>query len=150
MNEMTQAAIEQLKSNGLRITQLRIDLIDFILSSTDHWTIQEMVDRVQKQMPKVGVATVYRTVNLLVDERFVTRTMLEDGTARFETTPEEHHDHMTCVICGKIVEFENQQIEKLQEKVAKELGFKLTDHRMELYGECLDPKRCKKRVKPKP
>lgn len=148
MKTETNQAIEQLKESGLRITQLRRQLIDFILDQSGHWSMQDMVEKVQSKMPKVGVATVYRTVNLLVDEKLVTKTMLDDGYARFEVTPEDHHDHMTCLSCGKIFEFENEQIEKLQMKVAKKLGFELADHRMELYGNCLDAK-CKNRSRSK-
>lgn len=146
MKEETTDAIEHLREQGLRITQLRRELIDFILSQSGHWSMQEMVENVQAKMPSVGVATVYRTVNLLVEEHFVSKTMVEDGYARFEVTPEDHHDHMTCVTCGKIFEFENEQIERLQNKVAKDLGFELADHRMELFGNCLDEK-CKHRPK---
>lgn len=99
-----------------------------------------MVDRVKLALPRVGVATVYRTVKLLVEEGRLTRTMTESGLARFEVTTRDHHDHLSCVVCGKIVEFENSQIERLQEKIAREFGMRLTHHRMELFGECMDPK----------
>ncbi len=133
--------LEGLKSKGLRLTKVRKELIEYILGIKDHWTIQELGERVSKELPRIGIATVYRTVNLLVEEGSLTRTITDSGIARFEVTPKSHHDHLSCVGCGKIVEFENDQIERLQEKIAQENGFKLTDHRMELFGEC---KECQK------
>jgi len=128
--------LEGLKSKGLRLTKVRKDLIEYILKTKDHWTIQDLGDRVSKELPRIGIATVYRTVNLLVEEGSITRTITDSGIARFEVTPKSHHDHLSCLSCGKIVEFENEQIERLQEQIAHENGFKLTDHRMELFGEC--------------
>lgn len=140
-----QTTLEKLRDRGMRITKIRRELVDYILGTKDHWTIQDLAERLQTDMPSVGIATIYRTVNLLVDEGAVTRTIVDHGPARFEVTPEEHHDHLSCVICGKIVEFENDQIEKLQEKIAEEHGFVLKDHRMELFGECRDCLRRKKK-----
>ncbi len=100
-----------------------------------------MAEAVSKDLPGVGIATVYRTVNILVEEGLITKSLVDRSSARFEVTPNEHHDHLSCVICGKIVEFENDQIERLQEKIAEQHGFSLTNHRMELFGEC---KECRK------
>jgi len=138
--------LQGLKSKGRRLTKVRRELIEYILSIKDHWTIQDLGDRVAKEHPSIGIATVYRTVNLLVEEGSITRTVTDSGVARFEVTPKSHHDHLSCVRCGKIVEFENDQIEKLQEKIARENGFKLTDHRMELFGECKDCQKPRRRA----
>lgn len=135
----------KLKERGFRLTKLREQLIDFILRTKGHWTIKSLSDDAMSAIPKVGIATIYRTVNLLVEEGFLTRTILETGIARFEVTPTDHHDHLTCTLCGHIVEFENEKIEELQKKIAKRFGFVLTDHRMELYGECVDRSSCQKR-----
>jgi Fur family ferric uptake transcriptional regulator len=137
--------LEKLKSRGLRITKVRRQLVEYILDKNDHWSIQDLAESAMKDLPGVGIATIYRTVNLLVETGSLTRTIVDRGLARFEVTPQEHHDHLSCVLCGKIVEFENAQIEKLQEKIAEDFGFKLTDHRMELFGECKD---CRKSRRP--
>lgn len=129
-------AVDKLRDRGMRITSQRRKLIDFILSQDDHWTIQELAEKLKKRMPKLGIATIYRTVNLLVEEGSLSRTQVGTDAARYEITPEVHHDHLTCVSCDKILEFENEEIERLQEKISKKLGFKLVDHTMELYGEC--------------
>ena len=140
-------AYKQLKLQGFRLTQIRKDLVKFILGRKSHWTIQSVATQAKKSLPKVGIATVYRTVNLLQQQGYLTETYSGSGSARYEVTPEEHHDHLTCIICGKIVEFENAEIEQLQETVAKNLGFELVDHRMELYGKCPRCKEKGKRVK---
>jgi Fur family transcriptional regulator, ferric uptake regulator len=133
-----------LKSRGMRITKVRKQLVEYILNQHEHWSVQDLAEAAQRDLPGVGIATIYRTVNLLVAEGSLTRTIVDRGLARFEVTPSEHHDHLSCVLCGKIVEFENAQIEKLQEKIAEELGFKLTDHRMELFGECKDCRKARR------
>lgn len=147
MHSESKKALDKLKSRGFRLTKLRKQLIDFILQRQGHWTIQELAEEAKKSLPSVGIATVYRTVNLLVEEGALTRTLLETGIARFEVTPQEHHDHLTCLKCGRIVEFENEQIEDLQKKIAKKLGFHLKDHLMELYGECIDEAACQRRAR---
>lgn len=137
-------AIESLREKGHRVTHLREVLIDFLLQEKGHWHIQDMAERLMKKYPSLGIATVYRTVNLLVEEGFLTKTEMGTGPARYEVTPDEHHDHLTCVDCGLIVEFENDKIEELQMKISKELGFELVDHTLELYGHCPNPKTCTK------
>ncbi|PIR22565.1 MAG: transcriptional repressor [Deltaproteobacteria bacterium CG11_big_fil_rev_8_21_14_0_20_45_16] len=137
--------LNELRSRGMRITKAREDLIHFILKTSGHWHIQDLAIKAKKHLPNIGIATVYRTVNLLVEAGFVTKSEVGHGPARFEVTAAEHHDHLTCLDCGNIFEFENDQIESLQEKTAKKLGFKLQDHKMELYGHCLKPETCSHR-----
>lgn len=141
-------AIEKLKKDGMRITQSREALIEFILKQKGHWNIQSVSEKVQRKHPKIGIATIYRTINLLVDEGFLNKTEMGAGPARFEVTSADHHDHLTCLDCGLIVEFENNKIEELQRKVAKELGFELVDHTMELYGKCPAAPNCKRKASP--
>ncbi len=86
--------------------------------------------------PHLGIATVYRTLKLFAEKGLVDRHDFGDGRARYEVTPEVHHDHLICVRCGKVVEFTRERIEELQEEVAREEGFELLDHRLELYGLC--------------
>lgn len=134
----------ELKSQGLRLTKVRKDLIKYILNRQGHWTVQQLATDATKAVKGVGIATVYRTVGLLQKQGVVNETRIGAQSTRYEVQPEHHHDHLTCVDCGKIFEFENEEIEALQELVAKRLGFKLKDHRMELFGECVRTD-CKKK-----
>jgi Fur family ferric uptake transcriptional regulator len=135
---------EELKAQGLRMTDVRRNLIKYILARKGHWTIQQLSRDVAKSIRGVGVATVYRTVALLQKQGVLTETHIGPQSTRYEIQPENHHDHLNCLQCGKIFEFENEEIEALQEIVAKRLGFKLKDHRMELFGDC-QRSECKKR-----
>lgn len=146
MSDVKKDTIQKIRKKGMRMTSLRKQLVDFILSQAGHWTIQDLTNKTKKSVPGVGVATVYRTVNLLVEEGALTRTVVGTGAARYEVAPETHHDHLTCLQCGEIFEFHDPKIEELQEKIAKKLGFTLVDHQMELFGECRD-KNCKNRKK---
>lgn len=137
--------LARLKEKGMRITSLREELVGFILKQDGHWHIQDLAEKIMSEIDGTGIATIYRTVNLLVDEGFLTKTEVGLGPARFEVSSDEHHDHLTCLDCGAILEFENEKIEKLQHQVANELGFELRDHTMELYANCLNPKGCKRR-----
>ncbi|MDB5037843.1 MAG: transcriptional regulator [Bacteriovoracaceae bacterium] len=128
--------LSRLKSGGYRLTKIRKSLVQFILNKKGHWTIQDLVNDAKHLIPKLGVATLYRTVSLLHKENLLTETRLGGASARYEVSTQEHHDHLTCVSCGEIFEFENDRIEELQRQIAKKLGFKLIDHRMELFGEC--------------
>lgn len=139
-------AIEALKNKGFRMTQIRETLIGFLMDQKGHWHVQDMGERVTKKYPNIGIATVYRTVNLLADEGFLTKTDMGTGPARYEVMPQDHHDHLTCLDCGLIFEFENEKIEELQKKVSSQLGFKLANHTMELYGHCKDLPDCKKKA----
>jgi len=146
MTDSNQGTLQGMRKKGLRVTRLRKQLIEFILSQAGHWTIQSLSSKAKKTVPGVGIATVYRTVNLLVEEGALTRTVTGQGSARYEVTPEKHHDHLTCLECGEIFEFADPKIEELQEKIAKKMGFSLVDHQMELFGECKN-KRCRHRRK---
>jgi Fur family ferric uptake transcriptional regulator len=125
-----------LKKSGYRLTKARKNRINFILQKKGHWTIQDLGDDIRKKLPKVGIATLYRTVSLLLKQSLVVETRFGGASARYEVS-HHHHDHLTCVTCGEIFEFENDEIEKLQSDIAKKLGFRLADHRMELFGECV-------------
>lgn len=125
-----------LADNGLNTTQQRELIVDQFLRCKDHVSIEEVLARVKKKNPKVGYATVYRTLKLLVEAGLATQRQFGDGQARFEIAG-AHHDHLICTKCGLILEFEDEEIEKLQDAVAKRLGgFKLQRHKHELYGLC--------------
>lgn len=100
----------------------------------DHPDVEEVYRRASKIDSKISLATVYRTLRLFEGEHFLERHDFRDGRSRYERIPERHHDHLIDLETGKVVEFENAQIEELQRTVAKSLGYRLVDHRLELYG----------------
>lgn len=132
-----------LHEKGLKSTRQRNDIVIFFLQKDKHFTVEELYREIQKNDPKIGYATVYRTLKLLVKAKLAVEHQFgEGGIIRFEPVHKgEHHDHLICLKCGKIIEFKNDQIEQLQRKVAREYNFKLTDHQLVLYGYCSE---CKK------
>ncbi len=132
---------KMIRSMGLKITDQRMLIIGCLhdheaKSGERHVTAQELYERVVKKDASVGFATVYRFLRDLANKSFVTEVRLGGQASRYELTTQEHHDHLSCTKCGKIVEFENKKIEKLQVQVAEYFGFVLTNHILELYGLC--------------
>lgn len=130
-----------IRSMGLKITDQRLLIINCLhdseaKSGERHVTAQELYERVSKKDSSIGFATVYRFLRDLANKQFVTEVRMGGQASRYELTTKEHHDHLTCTQCGKICEFENKKIEKLQVQVAEYFGFKLTNHILELYGIC--------------
>lgn len=125
-----------IRSLNLKVTHQRLAILRCLHEGRRHVTAQELFEKVVARHPEIGFATVYRFLRTLTEGRFVTEVRMGGLPARYELTPKGHHDHLTCVKCGKIVEFENRTIESLQEKVAKRFGFELTHHILELYGVC--------------
>lgn len=130
-----------IRSMGLKVTAQRLLIINClheseIKSGERHVTAQELYERVVKKDTSVGFATVYRFLRDLADNNFVTEVRMGAQASRYELSTKEHHDHLTCTKCRKIVEFENKKIEKLQLQVAEYFGFVLTGHILELYGLC--------------
>lgn len=121
---------------NLKVTHQRLAILKSLHDGRRHITAQELFEKVTVKNPEIGFATVYRFLRTLTEGHFVTEVRMGGLPARYELTPKRHHDHLTCVTCGKIVEFENRTIETLQEKVAKQFGFHLTHHILELYGVC--------------
>ena len=121
---------------NLKVTSQRLLILHALCEGRRHITAQELFEKVVKKDDSVGFATVYRFLRHMADQRFVTEVRMGGMPARYELTPKKHHDHLTCSTCGVIVEFENRTIETLQEKVAKQFGFALTHHLLELYGIC--------------
>lgn len=127
---------EYLADNGLNTTQQRELIVDQFLRCHDHVSIDELLAKVRKRNRKIGYATVYRTLKLLVDSGVAMQRQFGDGQSRFEVAG-EHHDHLICVKCGLIMEFEDDDIEQMQDRIAKRLGnFKVVRHRHELYALC--------------
>ena len=98
------------------------------------FTSDELHRRLAKKHPNIGIATVYRTIKLFEENNIIEKHEFKDGRFRYEEVPEEHHDHLIDIKSGKVIEFQNEAIEELQRKIAEELGYKLVDHRLELYG----------------
>lgn len=123
---------------GLRMTGQRRVIARVLSQSHDHPDAEELHRRAAEIDPHISIATVYRTVRLLEEAGILERHDFRDGRSRFEEVPDEHHDHLIDVQSGKVIEFHNDQIEELQRMVAEKLGYKLVDHRLELYGVPID------------
>ncbi|ACM25295.1 transcriptional repressor [Agrobacterium rhizogenes] len=119
---------------GMRMTEQRKVIARIIESSEDHPDVEELYRRSVKVDAKISISTVYRTVKLFEDAGLLARHDFRDGRSRYETVPEEHHDHLIDLKSGEVIEFHSPEIEALQERIAREHGFKLVDHRLELYG----------------
>ena len=119
---------------GIRLTDQRKLVATVMSESNDHPDVDELHKRVNKVDPKISIATVYRTVKLFEEAGIVAKHDFKGSKARYEQSPSEHHDHLIDINTGKIIEFVNEDIEKLQKKVAEKFGYKLVDHRLELYG----------------
>ena len=119
---------------GVRLTDQRKLIAKVMSESDDHPDVDELHKRVNKLDPKISIATVYRTVKLFEESGILAKHDFKGNKARYEQAPHEHHDHLIDINTGEIVEFVNKDIEKLQEKVAEKFGYKLVDHRLELYG----------------
>ena len=119
---------------GVRLTDQRKLVAKVMSESEDHPDVYELHKRVNKFDSKISIATVYRTVKLFEEAGIVEKHDFKGNKARYEGTPQEHHDHLIDINTGEITEFVNEDIEKLQRKVAEKLGYKLVDHRLELYG----------------
>ena len=102
--------------------------------ASDHPDVEELHRRVGEEDNRISLSTVYRTVRLFEEAGILARHEFGDGRARYEQAPREHHDHLIDIDSGDVIEFHSEEIEKLQEKIAKELGYRLIDHRLELYG----------------
>jgi Fur family ferric uptake transcriptional regulator len=125
-----------IQDNRLNTTAQREAIVEQFLRTRDHVSIDELLTKVRKRQPKVGYATVYRTLKLLVDSGLAVERQFGDGQARYEVVG-DHHDHLICVKCGLILEFEDDEIERLQDTIAARLGsFTVLRHRHELYGLC--------------
>nr|WP_218845273.1 Fur family transcriptional regulator [Novosphingobium marinum] len=123
---------------GLRITEQRRVIAKVLSDSDDHPDVEKLYERATAIDPGISIATVYRTVRLLEEAGILDRHDFGDGRARYEAAPEAHHDHMIDVESGKVIEFVDPELEALQREIAARLGFRLVDHRMELFGVRLD------------
>lgn len=142
--KLTEAEIKKIiREMHLKVTFQRQAILETLAVGRQHFTAQEVFELVHRRFPEIGFATVYRFLRRLTEHKYVSEIRMGGLPARYELAPSRHHDHMSCIDCGKIVEFENYAIENLQEKVAAELGFELTGHVLELYGRCASCQRKK-------
>ena len=123
---------------GLRITEQRRVIAKVLSDSTDHPDVEKLHERATAIDPGISIATVYRTVRLFEEAGILDRHDFGDGRSRYEAAPEAHHDHLIDVETGKVVEFVDPELEALQKQIAEKLGYRLVDHRMELYGVRLE------------
>ncbi|WP_300542754.1 Fur family transcriptional regulator [Maricaulis sp.] len=119
---------------GLRMTDQRRVIARVLSAADDHPDAEELHRRASAEDPRISLATVYRTVRLFEDAGIIERHDFRDGRSRYEEVGDEHHDHLIDLKSGEVVEFVNEEIERLQEAIARKLGYKLVDHRLELYG----------------
>ena len=125
---------EQCADQGMRMTEQRRVIARVLQDAHDHPDVEELYRRASDIDPKISISTVYRTVKLFEDAGIIERHDFRDGRSRYETVSDDHHDHLIDLRSGKVIEFQNEEIERLQERIAREYGFKLVDHRLELYG----------------
>ena len=138
MNETAKTLEELCVAKGMRMTEQRRTIAHVLEAATDHPDVEELYRRASAMDPKISIATVYRTVKLFEDAGVIARHDFGAGRSRYEPIPEEHHDHLIDLRSGRVVEFRDDEIEKLQQAIAERLGFRLVDHRLELYGVPLD------------
>ncbi|MDF2617872.1 MAG: ferric uptake regulator, Fur family [Xanthobacteraceae bacterium] len=142
MNDKPTAIEEACVTLGLRMTDQRRVIARIIADAQDHPDVEELHRRAAAVDDRISISTVYRTVKLFEDAGIIARHDFRDGRSRYEPVPDEHHDHLIDLRSGHVVEFRSEEIEHLQEEIARKLGYRLVGHRLELYGIPLD--------KPKP
>ena len=135
---MADTIIERCEARGLRLTEQRRVIASVLQDSDDHPDVEELYARASAVDPRISIATVYRTVKLFEESGILEKLDFRDGRARYEDADREHHDHLIDVETGKVVEFVDPELEALQRQIAEKLGYRLVDHRMELYGVRLD------------
>ena len=143
VKEKERAFQQYIQTSGLKTTRQRNTIVNVFFSMKGHISVEELLRQVKAVNPKIGYATVYRTLHLLVASGLVEERRFGDGLARYEGHSDiEHHDHMICLDCGEISEFYNPRLESLQDKLAEENNFEIYRHRLELYGVCKDKEEC--------
>ncbi len=135
MNRIETICIEK----GMRMTGQRRVIAQILSQASDHPDVEELYRRAAKIDRNISIATVYRTVRLFEEAGILERHDFRDGRARYELADVSHHDHLINLDTGEVIEFQNDEIEKLQRLIARELGYRLIDHRLELYGKPLKP-----------
>jgi Fur family transcriptional regulator, ferric uptake regulator len=121
-------------AKGMRMTDQRRVIARVIAAASDHPDVEELYRRASGVDPNISISTVYRTVKLFEDAGIIERHDFRDGRSRYEPAPEEHHDHLIDLRTGRVIEFRSEEIEEMQRLIAEKLGYRLVDHRLELYG----------------
>ncbi|WP_411034630.1 Fur family transcriptional regulator [Shinella sp. BYT-45] len=134
MADVEKSLEELCVERGMRMTEQRRVIARVLESSADHPDVEELYRRSSAIDSRISISTVYRTVKLFEDAGIIERHDFRDGRSRYETVPDEHHDHLIDLKNGQVIEFHSPEIEALQERIAREHGFRLVDHRLELYG----------------
>jgi Fur family ferric uptake transcriptional regulator len=128
-----------MKQKGFKSTRQRDIIASEFFKCEDHITAEELYIIINKRHKEIGSTTVYRTLKLLAESGLATARVFADQLTRYEPVSEdEHHDHLICLDCGSIIEFEDPKLERMQEKIAADFGFSIVDHKMEFYGYCKD------------
>jgi Fur family ferric uptake transcriptional regulator len=132
-----------LRTKGLKVTNQRIAILEVLSNRPGkHLTAEEIYDYVKKEYPDIGLATVYRTIQLLSELNLIDKLNLDDGYVRYEIGPKDqadnchHHHHLICLECGNIYAFQDDLLENLENKIVETLGFEVSDHEVKLYGHC--------------
>lgn len=134
---------EELKRAGLKITLPRLKILTILQDpKNQHISAEDVYKILLDQNEEIGLATVYHVLNQFDDAGIVSRHHFEGGKSVFELSQKEHHDHLVCLKCGRVIEFEDETIERRQEEIAKQNNIRLTNHSLYLYGECEDSKAC--------
>jgi Fur family ferric uptake transcriptional regulator len=131
---------EQCAAQGMRMTEQRRVIARVLSQSEDHPDVEELYRRCATVDDRISISTVYRTVRLFEDAGIIARHDFREGRARYEHSREDHHDHLIDLRTGTVIEFKSEEIERLQAEVARKLGYRLVDHRLELYAVPLDDK----------
>lgn len=134
MTKPVETLEEQCARKGMRMTDQRRTIAQVMEQALDHPDVEELYRRASAIDPRISLSTVYRTLNLFEEAGLVTKHDFRDGRARFEPIPDEHHDHLIDIRTGRVIEFRNEEIEAIQKVIAKRLGYRLVDHRLELYA----------------
>lgn len=130
LSKLEQICVEK----GMKMTGQRRVIARLLSDAADHPDVEELHRRASSIDPRISIATVYRTVRLFEEANILSRHEFGDGRARYERAPESHHDHLIDIKSGKVIEFQNEEIEGLQREIARRLGYNLVDHRLELYA----------------
>ena len=137
--------IRLLKRRGLKVTRQRVGVLEAIASAPkEHLTAEEIFDLVKVDSPEIGLATVYRTIQLLEELRLIDRVNFDDGFVRYEmgsaleSVPRHRHHHLICVKCGKVISFQEDLLEELEAKITAGTGFRIVNHEVKLYGYCVE------------
>lgn len=139
-NEVIDELKKIVKQKGLKYTEQREVVLNVLLHAEDHLTAEEIYNLIKSENPdsNIGIATVYRALSFLEEVNLIASINFGVDGKKYESNKKEHHDHLICTSCGKIIEFVDNEIEKRQEKIAKKNKFKITSHSMQLYGICPD------------